>query len=89
MFSCAHAQLDYETGEYINYVIDCNYKSTYKIFKMSESDPKGSIICKFEDEPCFIHSFGITKNYIIFMLFPTVLKLVVKNKLINDRKINF
>jgi carotenoid cleavage dioxygenase-like enzyme len=77
--AAAHPQYDagnylfyvVESNEYINFV--CNVGLTgwiYKFFSLSDANPKGTVLghistCKYH----FVHSFSITKNYIIMCFY--------------------
>jgi torulene dioxygenase len=66
--SCAHAQLDHETGEIFNFNLDLGASCTWRIFKSSLTTGKTEILAAISDKnvpPAYIHSFCLTKDYVI------------------------
>nr|WP_264769816.1 carotenoid oxygenase family protein [Coxiella burnetii] len=67
----AHPHYDFETKEGINYLTVFSAKSTYQIYRVSHHSKTrellGSIPVK---EPGYMHSFGMTQNYVILAEYP-------------------
>lgn len=80
----AHPHIDNETGEFINYLTQFGRTSNYNIYKINPRDQKQHLIASVPtDKPSYMHSFGLTKNYIILTEVPfrvNPLKLIVMFK---------
>ena len=72
MLSAAHEQLDPNTNEYINYVLDSREdgKGIYKLFSLTGQEMTPRVITTIIDDPAYLHSFAMTEHYIIFPVFP-------------------
>ena len=70
--SAAHEQFDAATQEYFNYVLDASDdgRCTYKLFSLTGKAMTPRIIATIADDPAYLHSFAMTKGYIIFPVFP-------------------
>lgn len=65
-FSCAHAKSDPVTGDVYNYNLETAWSSTYRVFHVSASTGKTSILATIPNaDAAYIHSFFLTENYII------------------------
>lgn len=65
-FSCAHAKSDPVTGDVYNYNLEPGRNSTYRIFHVSASTGKTSILSTIPNaDGAYIHSFFLTENYVI------------------------
>ncbi len=68
-----HPQFDFDRNEVFNVVTRFNMVSHYNIYKMNGSglhpSQVGNVSAK---QPAYMHSFGMTKNYIILTEFPLV-----------------
>ena len=84
IFESAHIQQDAEAKEQINYLVDYGRKSKYVIYHFNETLLQREVIGKIDvEKPSYMHSFAITKNYIILVEFPLVINpidLFLKNK---------
>jgi len=67
----AHENYDALTGEYFNVVIDIGSRTTYRFFVLTKDNPKGKILAEINAPAAYIHSFGMTENYLIFVLQPS------------------
>lgn len=68
--TAAHGQYDVSTGEYFNYVHKLGPSpATYKVFCVSNTG-KLEVLAEIQDEPSYIHSFALTENYLILIVFP-------------------
>ncbi|KAI9810742.1 MAG: hypothetical protein M1827_006080 [Pycnora praestabilis] len=64
--SAAHAKSDPATRDIFNYNLEIGRKATYRIFKVSASTGKTSILATILDAPAaYLHSLLITENYVI------------------------
>lgn len=64
-FSSAHAKSDPLSGDVFNYNLEPGLKSTYRIFRVSASTGKTSILASFTADAAYLHSFFPSKNYVI------------------------
>lgn len=64
-FSSAHAEVDPKTGDFFNFNLKLGRRSTYRIFRTSNSTGKTDILASFEGKPAYIHSFFLTENYFV------------------------
>lgn len=72
--STAHPQLDIHTGDIINIGISIGKTNQYHIYKISPHSAQRKIIKTYQSNTLFyIHSFSITKNYIILFKSPLIL----------------
>ncbi len=70
----AHPHLDVHTGEMINVSIEIGKINKYHIYKISPRSTKREIIKTYvSDKLFYMHSFSITKNYVILFKSPLVL----------------
>lgn len=66
--SCAHSQMDPETGDMINYNLSFGRYATYRVFQTSSATGETKILATITGpgvEPAYIHSFFMTKDYVI------------------------
>lgn len=63
--SATHARSDPITGDVYNYNLEYGRKATYRVFKVSALTGKTSILVTISDDPSYLHSFFLTKNYVI------------------------
>ncbi|KAI8140808.1 retinal pigment epithelial membrane protein-domain-containing protein [Fennellomyces sp. T-0311] len=69
--SCPNGHFDQQTSEYINFTMEIGYQSTrYHFFSISDRDPKGRVIASISAPTGYVHSFALTPNYIILVIFP-------------------
>ncbi|MFZ5967176.1 MAG: carotenoid oxygenase family protein [Bacillota bacterium] len=73
-----------EEGEIYNYITRFSLTSTYNIFRIGARGKKREMITSIPvKEPSYMHSIGMTENYIILAEYPLViqpLKLLASNK---------
>lgn len=69
--SAAHGHFDPNTGEFFNFVYTLCAPGPvkYSVFKV-KADGSTQILAEFWDLPCYIHSFAVTENYLVLMLWP-------------------
>ena len=70
-FACAHMHFDYDKKQWVNYTTNFARASTYNLYTMNENTAMrvqlGSVAAS---TPSYMHSFGLTKNYIILPEYP-------------------
>jgi beta,beta-carotene 9',10'-dioxygenase len=67
-----HPQFDYEHDQVFNVVTRYNRVSHYNIYRMQSGGSPQKIGAVRSGEPAYMHSFGMTQNYIILTEFPLV-----------------
>lgn len=66
-----HPQLDYGKGQIINYITRFSLTSTYNIYSIKEGSTRRKIISTIPvKQPAYMHSFGMTENYVVLTEFP-------------------
>ncbi|KAB8217420.1 carotenoid oxygenase [Aspergillus novoparasiticus] len=63
--SAAHARSDPITGDVYNFNLAFGKFSTYRVFHVSASTGKTTILATFEGTPAYLHSLFLTKDYVI------------------------
>ncbi|KAF2442666.1 beta,beta-carotene 9',10'-dioxygenase [Karstenula rhodostoma CBS 690.94] len=63
--SAAHAETDPVTGDIFNYNLELGPKATYRVFRTLFSTGKTDILATFNGKPAYLHSFFLTKHYVI------------------------
>lgn len=66
--SSAHSESDPATGDFFNYNLDFGVKPVYRIFRISGATGKTDILSKIYGDPSYLHSFFLTKNYVILCI---------------------
>lgn len=70
----AHPHYDYSTKEIINYKTSMSRKSAYNIYSMMpEKETRKKIGSIQISKPSYMHSFALTKNYVILAEFPLLM----------------
>ncbi|KAL8949396.1 MAG: hypothetical protein Q9222_004497 [Ikaeria aurantiellina] len=68
--SGAHMRTDPITGDYFNFNLELGPKPTYRIFKVSASTGKTTILATLKGiRAAYLHSFIITEKYLILCIF--------------------
>ncbi|KAK4998983.1 hypothetical protein LTR66_001904 [Elasticomyces elasticus] len=64
---CAtHSRTDPLTGDWFNYNLDISSTSTYRVFRVSASNQKTTILATITSAPpAYLHSIFLTQNYVI------------------------
>ena len=71
----AHPHYDFALGEIVNYVTKISRASSYNIYKIPDGTNRRDLIGFVSvEEPSYMHSFGMTENYIILVEFPLTVK---------------
>lgn len=69
--SIAHPHLDFQRREVISYVTQLSLKSTYHVYRMSTNSSQRQIIASVPvQEAAYMHTFGLTENFVILVEFP-------------------
>jgi torulene dioxygenase len=64
----AHAMLDLETGDYINYNLDLGKQPVYRVFRVAAASGKTDILATIPYKAAYVHSFFMTPNYVVLCL---------------------
>lgn len=66
-----HPQFDYQNKQIINYITRFSLTDTYNIFSIKQGSAKRRLISSIPvKKPAYMHSFGMTENYVILTEFP-------------------
>ncbi|PWY92831.1 carotenoid oxygenase [Aspergillus heteromorphus CBS 117.55] len=74
--SCAHAEIDPESGDLYNYNLSFGRNSTYRIFRTCATTNKTSILATITGpavKPAYLHSFFLSPDYVILCIWPCVI----------------
>lgn len=70
----AHPHYDFEKQEGINYITKFSIDSSYNIYRIPSGKKQRELIGFIPvKEPAYMHSFGVTKNYVILAEFPLII----------------
>ncbi|EXJ92645.1 hypothetical protein A1O3_01197 [Capronia epimyces CBS 606.96] len=72
--SGAHAQSDPNTGHVFNYNLDFDRSPIYRIFRVSTSSGKTSILAKIHHSAAYLHSLFLTENYVVLCVWNSFYK---------------
>lgn len=76
-FASAHPHTDFQKNETISYFSHLSLKSSYKIFRLPNGSLKRELIATIPvKKPAYIHSFGMTKNYVVLAEYPFSVNLL-------------
>lgn len=67
-----HPQFDYEHNQVFNVVTRYDRVSHYNVYGMTNGNEPHKIAAVSASQPAYMHSFGMTENYIILTEFPLV-----------------
>ena len=71
----AHPHYDFVQHEAVNYVTKISRASSYNIYRIIDGENNRNLIGSISvEEPAYMHSFGMTENYVILAEFPLVVK---------------
>lgn len=63
----------YDDGVQFNYVTDFSRSSEYKVYRVPEGESTREVVAMIpRDRPAYMHSFGLTDQYVILAEFPFV-----------------
>lgn len=69
-----HPQYDAARGESINFLTEFSLQSSYHVYRLPDDEPTRECISSIDvDEPAYMHSCGLTENYVILPEFPFVI----------------
>ncbi|KAJ3193059.1 hypothetical protein HK101_005498 [Irineochytrium annulatum] len=69
--AAAHGHFDASTGEYFNFVSEFGKEATFRVIKISQSNPSGDLLLTLPRVTLsYIHSFALTDKYVIFPFWP-------------------
>ncbi|OQV06339.1 hypothetical protein CLAIMM_10918 isoform 2 [Cladophialophora immunda] len=72
--SGAHAKSDPDTGDVFNYNLDFGRTGTYRLWRVSASTGKTSILATFHHAAAYLHSLFLTENYVILCVWNSFYK---------------
>ena len=72
--SGAHAKSDPSTGDVFNYNLDFGRTGTYRVFRVSASTGKTSVLAKFNYTAAYLHSLFLTENYVVLCVWNSFYK---------------
>ena len=82
--SLTTAHPHHDEGDTYNYVTKLSKTSTYKVYRMPDGSREREIITTIDrDRPAYMHSFGLTENYVVLAEFPFVvnpLEMLVRDR---------
>ncbi len=71
----AHPHYDYAQNRLVNYATKISRVSSYNVYNMDDGTESRNLIGSVSvEEPAYMHSFGMTENYVILVEFPLVVK---------------
>lgn len=70
LISASHEQIDNRTGEYFNFVTELGTRPIVKFFSLSPTSRSGRVLAEIRTAATYVHSFGMTENYLIFVQCP-------------------
>lgn len=69
-----HPHRDFDHGGLFNYGTVMGEQSAYRVFMVPDGSTAQQVVATVpRREPCYMHSFGMTENYLILAEFPVVL----------------
>lgn len=82
--SAAHSQKDLDRNRLINYALKLGRTGQYTVFSVADDPAAHRVLASFEAPPAYIHSFALTKRYVVLIIWPTHLNAL---KLLWNRNI--
>lgn len=71
MITTAHPQYDYARRESYNYMVEFSRLSHYHFYRLADGSRRRQRICSIPvKRPSYMHSFGMTENYLILTEYP-------------------
>jgi beta-carotene 15,15'-monooxygenase len=70
--SCAHLVRDPWTGRFVGLETEFGRPSRYHVFETTDATSRRHVGSVPVDEPAYMHSFGVTPNYVVITEFPFV-----------------
>jgi carotenoid cleavage dioxygenase-like enzyme len=73
MLTTAHPHLDRASGGMLNYAAKLGPRNRYRFFLLRPDAERPEVVAELPvDKPAYMHSFGLTENYIVLAEFPFV-----------------
>lgn len=73
MITTAHPHLQRSTGGMLNYAAKLGPRNEYRFFHLAPEGTEPEVLASIPvKKPGYVHSFGLTENYIVFAEFPWV-----------------
>lgn len=74
IFESAHPHYCADSGDIYNFLIEYKKTSTYVLYKMSKGSSSREVIARIPvKKPGYMHSFAMTKNYLVLVEYPLVI----------------
>ncbi|MGI0018314.1 MAG: carotenoid oxygenase family protein [Nitrosotalea sp.] len=71
----AHPHYDFVKNELVNYATKISRSSNYNVYKIAGKTNRRDLTSSIPvEEPAYMHSFGMTENYVILVEYPFVVK---------------
>jgi carotenoid cleavage dioxygenase-like enzyme len=71
--STAHPHQEPRSGDLVNYALAFSRRSEYRVYRQPKDGLSRELIAAFPtDKPGYVHSFGITEDYVVLAVFPFV-----------------
>jgi torulene dioxygenase len=86
--SSAHAKSDPITGDVFNFNLEFGLRPTYRIFRVSASTGETSILATLDADAAYIHSFFLSKHYVVFCIWNSFFKTSEASVLFKDNFID-
>jgi carotenoid cleavage dioxygenase-like enzyme len=73
--ACAHPRFDQERNHWYNFTVKCGLKGTYIAHRVDAESGQCSVVGRITvNEPAYLHSFGMSRNYLVLAECPYVAK---------------
>ncbi|KAJ5899480.1 Carotenoid oxygenase [Penicillium taxi] len=79
--SASHARSDPITGDVFNFNLSVGKTSTYRVFHVSASTGKTTILATFSGVPAYIHSLFITEDYVLLCVWNSHVDITKSGKM--------
>jgi torulene dioxygenase len=86
--SSAHAKSDPITGDVFNFNLEFGIRPTYRIFRVSASTGETSILATLHADAAYIHSFFLSKHYVVLCIWNSFFKTSEGSVLFKDNFID-
>lgn len=84
VLTTAHPHFDSKSQSLINYMTEMGLKNKYNVYYIPPGQKRRELIATVPvQEPAYMHSFGMTENFVVLVEFPLVmnpLRLLIRNK---------
>jgi carotenoid cleavage dioxygenase-like enzyme len=73
--ACAHPQFDAQRNCYFSFLVKCGLGGTYNFYRVdADTGAHAPVAAVTVKEPAYVHSFGMTEQYLVLTEFPLVAK---------------